>query len=175
WKVWKRVRTDELPEDLQFDFYNTEVDSVVATDDFFQPFDAVPFKAGTVEAIDNRFVFADCLDELPLAETPNVTSVGVKKVSTSNYWNSDGGFTGLTSADQAEYVARNRHKQMTFKARGMYKLCIQYMDYTGWRSLGNTAFNMLYTIDAEPANSFQFAGIVYSEPPTALEFSLPSN
>lgn len=172
WKTWKRVLTADLPDDLSFDFYNTEVDSLVASNDFSQIFDYVPFQAGTIEAIDNRFMFGDCLDEHPVAELPSVQNVGVVKEPSQDNWNRAGGYTSLSAAESTELIARNQHKTFTYKARGMYKICIQYMDRNGWRTLGYTTFNMFYNIDANPADQFTFGGTSFTEPKTALEFTL---
>lgn len=172
WKLWKRVRTDELPESLSWDFYNDEYVSVIADDDFFHVFDNVPFKAGTVVAIDNRFMFGDILDEQPAANTPIIADTVVYK-EIFNEWNNSNAplFTSLTLAQQNEYVARNSRKEFTFKARGQYRVSIQYLHPSGWRSLGYSADNWLYTLDQ--VNSFSGQSLsFFTEPNQALGFRL---
>lgn len=176
WKLWKRIKTSELSSTLYYDFYNTEVENIIPTEDFYQPFDTVPFKAGIIEAIDNRFVFGDCLDEQDLADPVVISDVAVKKApDISNSWTKDGGYTALSSADQTEYVSRNAQKSFTFKARALYKPCIQFFDRSGWRSLGYTNSSWFYSLDAIPASSFTFSSQKYTEPQTGLEFYFPAS
>lgn len=126
--------------------------------DFFQLFDTVPFLAGCVEAIDNRFVFADCLDEKDTAPTVQVTDVGVSSFDISqtidNWWNfgtndaSDmaAAYSGMSGSDAAILGLRVMINDATFKGRGVYKLGIQYLSETGWRSAVYTIDTWIYAI-----------------------------
>ena len=175
WKVWKRVKTSDLPSDLTFDFYNDEIKSIVSTSDFFEAIDTVPFKAGTIEAIDNRFMFGDCLNELEEADPVSVSNVTTVTSVDNDVWNTDGGYSSLTAAQSSEYVARNAGKNFNFKARSRVKLAIQYFHKTGWRSLGYTSDDWIYRIPMAPPSSYVWGSSNYSEPPTALTFKLNHN
>lgn len=173
WKVWKRIKIADLPAGLAFDFYNDEIRTVASTEDFYEITDTVPFKAGTVEAIDNRFMFGDCLNEQEEADPVVVTDVEVVNTVDNDTWNTDGGYSSLSSAQQTEYVARYASgKNFNMKARARYKLAIQYFTKTGWRSLAYTADNWTYVVPVAPPTSYSWGSTKYVEPKTALAFKL---
>lgn len=162
WQLWKRI---EKNDDGVFDrlhYFNGDFDGrPVDTNDFTQPFDTVPIYAGTVEAIDNRFMFGDCLDENEPA------SFRVEEVSTVTDpaidWNdSDTGSFSQFSGNPSlrEKLQRlNALSEFNMKARAKYKLAIQYGSHTGWRSLGYTTDNFVFEVsdvDQARLNAFKF-------------------
>jgi hypothetical protein len=169
WRLWETISPTTSAQLFSGQLDNTPIPN----DDFYQPFDTVPLKAGTVEAIDNRFVFGDILEEETPATPVQVTSVSVvKNDSNTPDWNSrvSSVFTGVVSpGDKSEIAERNAVAQRTFKSRGLYKLGIQYLSKTGWRSAVYTAENWIYNIPAKtifsPTNS---------EPNYALAFKFSS-
>lgn len=165
WRIWKTIDPTTAAQIFNGDMDNTPVSS----DDFVQPFDAVPLKAGAVEAIDNRFLFGDILEEQTPALPVNVTDVSVVENNTANAdWSSvsTSSFTGIVSSqDKDEMVSRNAVTSRTFKSRGIYKLGIQYLAKTGWRSAVYTAENWIYNIPEKTAFSAS-----NSEPNFALAF-----
>ena len=140
----------------------------VAIADFSQLFDTVPFLAGTVEAIDNRFVFGDCLDEHDPAMRPIITNVGTVQANPGinpTYWNSVSptSFSSIPPPDQIELASRNGITNHPFKSRGRYKLAITYQDHRGWVSGGYTTDGWIYDIPV---------GDIVSEHQYALTFKI---
>lgn len=145
WRKYKTIDIDNYSDIQRFEGKSNS--TPVSTDDFSQLFDTVPFLAGTVEAIDNRFMFADCIDEYEPASTPALTNVGTVQWPTSRpigtWWNATFGstFTSLSSPDAVELAKRNSLTDFTWKSRGLYKVGIIYHDHRGWTS-------GVYTYDA---------------------------
>jgi len=165
WRLWKTVPVSENIQYFDGKFDNT----LVNADDINQPFDTVPFLSGTVEAIDNRFVFFDNLDEQEPAQEPIVQDVFVSQNSNNSPdWSSTTGvvFTGLSTTNQNELANRNSLTQRTFKSRGIYKLGIQYLHRNGWRSAVYTSPDWIYNI---PTKTIFDSG--NSEPKFALNFA----
>jgi hypothetical protein len=165
WRLWKTINPSS-----NIQLFDGKLDNTpIPTDDFSQPFDTVPFKAGTVEAIDNRFVFGDILEELPPASPVSVENIFVIDNNTNSPdWNSvvPSVFTGVATTDDKNEIAnRNVITQRTFKSRGIYKLGIQYFAKNGWRSAVYTAENWVYEIPKK----FLFSPAT-SEPNYALCF-----
>lgn len=159
WRVFKTVDVQSSGNTI-VRFSGPSDGSPVATDDFNQLFDTVPFLAGTVEAIDNRFVFGDCLDEKDAAMKPILTNIGVAQwdgnTSIDTEWNSpalppSSPFSSLSTADQTEMANRNKVSDWSFKSRGIYKAAIQYMHKNGWVSAGYTTDEWSYEI---PTSTF---------------------
>src|SRR6185369_9488796 len=137
WKIWKTIPVASF---TRLQYYNGDADNtIIPQEDFDQPFDTVPFKAGTVEAIDNRFVYGDCLNEQVIPTDLNITDIAVVTDPT-NDWRSDipGDFASLTAPQRDDLLRKNSLSQFTFKSRAKYKVCIQYFEAKGWRSLGVT-------------------------------------
>lgn len=168
WRVFKTV--DVAASGNTTVYFNGPADSTpIALGDFNQLFDTVPFIAGTVEAVDNRFVFGDCLDEQEAAEKPILTNIGVVTwdgVSNSNHWNSGvpSDFSSMSSADQNEIANRNDITDWGFKSGGIYKLAIMYQHPSGWISGGYTNDEWRYEIqrastvrELQNALTFKFA------------------
>lgn len=151
WKVFKTI--DVSNDDNTIVRYSGDAEgTVIATADITQPYDVVPFKAGSVEAIDNRFVFGDTLEEYPAADPPVLTNIGVVSCpnalpGTVDWHTVDGSnYTSLSAAQKVEMSERNVISKMTFKSRGKYKLAIQYMGFNGWISAGYTIDSWIYEI-----------------------------
>jgi hypothetical protein len=145
WKLWRRIPVDVNFNRLQY-FDGNGILTPIAQDEFIRPFDAVPFEAGTVEAIDNRFVFGDCLEE----KEP-VTDLQIDEVDSvygTEDWNdtNPASFTGIEAVAREKLLRFNPLSRLTFKDRTVIKLCIQYFAETGWRTAGNTTEEWLYTI-----------------------------
>jgi hypothetical protein len=163
WRLYKRhtVGTEPIFGNTIFQFDGNSNSTPIPIDDFIQPFDTVPLLAGTVETIDNRFVFGDCLDEQEPSSSPVITDVGIVKWSGNDllntWWNFGNNnpadmaaaYPGMSSDDAAQLGLRNMVSDTTFKGRGIYKACIQYLGPNGWRSGGYTADNWIYEIPAE--------------------------
>lgn len=166
WRVFKTI--DVASSGNTVVRYDVSADSgPVSTNDISQLFDTVPFIAGTVEAIDNRFVFGDCLDEQEAAEKPILTNIGFVHwpgLTNSNNWNSGNpdDFTSLSTADRNEIANRNDVTDWGFKSGGIYKLAIMYQHPSGWISGGYTNDNWRYEVPR--ANTIQ-------EQKNALTFS----
>lgn len=178
--VWKLFQRYDMKVSLNTTFrFTGDSDSTpVATDDFIQLFDTVPFKAGTIESIDNRFVFADILEEEEPAQPVQVTDVDVVKYNasqTTNFWWNSGSnnsvnnaalFSGCSGADAQELGLRNYISRLTFKGRGMYKLGVQWIAASGWRSAAYTASNWMYTIPEETTIIDQMYALTFKFPST---------
>jgi hypothetical protein len=178
--LWRILKRYDLMSSENSDFYydGNANSTPIPVDDFEQLFDTVPFIAGAVEAIDNRFMFADCIDEHPAAPPVEVTDVGVVKFdslgSLGNWWNAGSNdaannaalFSGCSAGDADILGKRNYICDTTFKGRGMYKLGIQWIAASGWRSAVYTVDNWLYNIAAE-------VGVLDKQ--YALTFKFPSS
>lgn len=148
----------------------------IPTDDFAQLFDTVPFLAGAIEAIDNRFLFADCLDELETAPPVQVTDVGVVKYdgNSLNSVNFNFGvnnqadnalvYTGMVASDAQQLGLRNMISDTTFKGRGIYKPGIQWLHKDGWRSAVYTTDNWIYEIPEETGIIDRIYGLTFKFP-----------
>lgn len=166
WKYWKRITVTPSFERLHY-FNGNGLLTPIPQDDFNQPFDAVPFLAGTVEAIDNRFVFGDCLDE-----KPPLTFMEVNDVSSNqdlDEWNnaSSSAFSGISAIPQVKLQRLNALSMLTFKDRAQYKFGIQFLYPTGWRSGVYTSEDWFYTV---PDVGGQASGTLN----VALQFTLPA-
>lgn len=178
WKLFKRHKVN-TNDNTSFLFDGKKSNGTpIPVDDFFQLFDTVPIRAGTVEAIDNRFVFADILDEQEPSNPIEVEDVTVYKYNAQqtldNYWlsgNNDpsynaGLFSGMSAADADILGNRNRINRLTFKGRGIYRLAIQWIGENGRRGLANTSDDFVFEIPEETGSIDQ----IY-----ALGFKIPSS
>jgi hypothetical protein len=161
WRILQRYDVQNS-DNMVFRYSGNANSTPIPIDDFIQPFDTVPLLAGTVESIDNRFVFADCLDEYEPSVTPIITDVGVAKWSSSTdslgtWWNAGSNnpsdnavfYPGMASGDANELGLRNMICDTTFKGRGLYKLGIQFSAANGWKSGAYTSDNWIFEIAAE--------------------------
>lgn len=166
WKLWKRVPVNQSFNRLQY-FDGKGLLTPVAQDDFNQIFDTVPFLAGTVEAIDNRFVFGDCLDEKPPFTTLEVEDIS--SVYDLDEWQDPRttSFAAIAATPRANLQRLNALSNLTFKDRCIYKVGIQFLYPQGWRTGIYTAENWLYNV---PDVGGQDSGTEN----IALNFSIPS-
>lgn len=150
WKQWKIVNTASFN---RYQYFNGDATlTPLDQDDFNQLFDTVPLKAGTVEAADNRFVLADVLDEETPASPISATDVSVITDLTSgmtNDWRDsyNTSFPALPAGAREDILRRNSLSDYTFKDRGIYKVAIQWLSRTGWRSALYTANNLIFKPD----------------------------
>lgn len=167
WKIWKRVTVDSSIS-TQFTFDNTGPSSLVPEIESSQPFDSVPFKSAACEAIDNRPMFGNNLDELEAQTDFDVEDVAVRSQQLGE-WN--GPATGFSSLSAPEKVALNQIiniKQNTFIEGGIYKLGIIYQHYSGRTGLVQTLDKWTYRI---PLTSYLSSNQDYH----ALEFTIPGS
>ncbi len=145
WKLWKRVDVNSLFNRLQY-FNGDGHLTPIPSDDFEQLFDTVPFLAGTVEAIDNRFVFGDCLDEKPpvtdfvIDDVESITGLDSWGLSTPASWSQ------FAATPRANLQRLNQLSNLTFKDRSLYKLGLQFIYPSGWRTAIYTSEDWLYNI-----------------------------
>lgn len=159
WRLFTRHNVTE--SNTTFEFTGETNSTPIPDEDFYQLFDTVPLKAGAVVAIDNRFMFGDCLNEYEAADTPEVTDVGVasydKSLANTAWWNygsitpadNEMQYSGMSAADADELGQRNRIADTTFKGRGIYKLGIQWIAANGWRSAIYTCDDLVFEIEEE--------------------------
>lgn len=145
WKLWKRV--DVNPAFNRFQYFNGDgYLTPLPQDDFEQLFDSVPFLAGTVEAIDNRFVFADCLDEQPPVTDMQIDDV--ESIVGIDSWgeSSPSQFPQFATTPREKLLRLNQLSNLTFKDRSLYKVGLQFLYPSGWRTAVYTTENWLYKI-----------------------------
>lgn len=148
WKIWKTIPINQM---TRLHYYDGNANNTpLAQDEFDQPFDTVPFLAGTVEAIDNRFVFGDVLDELDPVTNIAVTSVSSTIDPASDWNDSQSSSFPLIPAGQKDKLLRlNSLSDFSFKQRGKYKAGIQFISESGWRSLVYTTDNWIYDVSQD--------------------------
>lgn len=167
WKLWKRVPVNPSFNRLQY-FDGNGLLTPVSQDDFNQPFDAVPFLAGTVEAIDNRFVFGDILDEKPPIENWEVSDVS--SIEGLDEWQDPRttSFAAISATPRAKLQRLNALSNLTFKDRCYYKAGIQFLFPTGWRTGVYTSEEWLYNLPDIDGHSNGIDNI-------ALNFKIPDH
>lgn len=190
WRLFKRYEVQPSSNTTFIFDGETSNSTPIPTDDFYQLFDTVPMVAGTVEAIDNRFIFADILDENEPASSPVVTDLSVSSYDASktleNLWNhgysdstdNENLYSGMAAADADILGNLSRLNNTTFKGRGIYKLSIQWIAASGWRSAGYTNDDWIYeiaeesgTIDKLYALNFKFP-ITFRPPIWAVAYQI---
>lgn len=177
WRIFKRVPVKVSGNTIVR--FNVDSNSTpIPQDDFYQLFDTVPFLAGAVEAIDNRFMFADCLDEKDIAPPVQVTDVGVATFdagqTVDNWWNFGvnnqatmaGLYSAMTASEAGDVGLRNMLNDTTFKSRGIYKLGIVWIHKNGWRSAVYTTDSWSYEIPAETTIIDKFYALKFIFPST---------
>lgn len=181
WRIFKSVDVAATGNTSVY-FTNTFNGTPVAEEDISQLFDTVPFLAGTVESVDNRFMFGDCLNEYEAAQKPIITDVGVAQSdgTTPKTWNTSDGsfFTSLSPTHQAYIASINKVSYWSFKNRGIYKAAIIYQDHLGFTSGSYTTDDLTFTIpatqnvgDTPSALMFKF-GSNFIPPPWAVAFQI---
>lgn len=152
WKKWKTV--DVNSGFSRYQYFDGKANLTPVDDnDFNQLFDTVPFKAGTIEAIDNRFVFGDCLDEEEPVLGMEATDVAVVVGPTKDWRSSsqsNSGFFQVSTTPRNKLLRMNSLSDLNVKDRGLYKLGIQWLHRNGWRSSIYTTDSFIYDI---PDNS----------------------
>lgn len=161
WKIFQRHPVSSVGSENQtFYFRNNGSVAVIPAIEGNQYNDAVPFKSGACEAIDNRPMFADNEDELEVPDF-EVEDVQVYSNSTTS-WNALGTpFAGLSGAMQTIKTGQYYLQQYSFKSGGIYKLGIVFRHHTGRTSLAISPDNWIYQIPRYPS-------VVLS--PTQFEF-----
>lgn len=177
WRLFKRA-------DVKYNYneiirYEGKANSTpIPENDFNQIFDTVPFKAGAIEAIDNRFIFADILDENDAAASVIVSDVSVVKYDASlmlnNWWNAGNNnsvdnaalFSNCPAEAAHDLGLRNYISKTTFKGRGLYKLGIQWLAANGWRSATYTVDNWIYEIPEETGLVDKIYALTFKFPST---------
>lgn len=145
WKLFKRKRTNDGNSNISFQFRNNGFLAFIADEDFYQPQDLVPLKAGTVESADNRFVFGDCQNEYPYWNELIVSDVSIYSINNPvigiplSWLTTDAFAPGFL--ERLNYLTQNN-----FKERGRYKLGIQFLYPEGRKSLVYTQDDWVYTI-----------------------------
>lgn len=152
WKLWKRVEVNPSFNRLQY-FDGNGLLTPVSQDEFNQVFDTVPFLAGTVEAIDNRFVFGDILDEKPPVENWEVTDVSSGEGLDQWQDQRTSSFAAMSATPRANLQRLNALSKLTFKDRCFYKVGIQFLYPTGWRTGIYTSEEWLYNVPDIGGNS----------------------
>lgn len=168
WKKWKTVSMDTY---TRYHYFNGDANQTpVPVEDFIQPFDTVPFKAGTVAAIDNRFVFGDCLDEKDPAPNIVLTDVGFVTDPSAD-WNDSfaASFPQFVGALGDNLRRLNALSDLSFKYRAIIKVGIQYFAENGWRSAVYTNDSMTFLVDfTTKAASNRLIGLTFKIPADAL-------
>jgi len=163
WKLWMRIPVTPAIQRLYY-FTGDADNTPIPQEDFNQLFDTVPFLAGTVEAVDNRFVYADCLNEQQTMDNLDITNMSVVHSDLTGWASSyPGGFPAVSPVVQDELSRLNSLSQFSFKQRGKYKLAIQFFHPTGWRSAGYTIDTWGYDSADVPKNDL-----------VAFNFKIPS-
>jgi hypothetical protein len=163
WRLWKRVYQGNGTF-AALHYFNGDYDGrPISDEDFNQPFDTVPFLAGTIEAIDNRFVFGDCLDELEQAEGVDVDDVdNVTDPIVDWSSSSPGQFPQFAATPRNKLLRLNALSRFNLKARGKYKAGIIFQHHTGFRSLVYTPDNFIFEID--PTSPYRLNALTFSIP-----------
>lgn len=162
WKIWKRVLS---PFSTSYYFDGSFDGRPVNIPDFNQPFDTVPFLAGTVEAIDNRFVFGDCLDEQEpvlgfTIEDPAMVTDPIADWDDS----SPSSFSHISVTIRNKLLRFNALSAFNLKSRGLYKIGFQFLHPTGWRSAIYTDDAM--TFEIPETGQFRLNAFVFNIPST---------
>lgn len=173
WRLWKRIKYETgslgILEFAPRHYFDGSVDGrIIPTNEFNPQFDTVPFLAGTVEAIDNRFVFGDCLNERePVTdfEVEDVASV----TDPAEDWTdarSTLSFPQFSSTPRQKLLRLNALSQFNFKDRGIYKLGIIFGDHTGWRSLTYTTDDWIYELP--DTSQYRLHGFTFNIPSSVV-------
>lgn len=149
WKLFKRYTVGLASvSDIPAIFANNGPSATIAQNDIGQYFDTVPLLSGSVEAIDNRPMFGNNLDEFT-APVFTVNTIEIYSVlpTIANTWLSPGSnFGGLSPTEQTILEVQTNCKQYSFKERGIYKLGVVFQHYSGRMSLVCTQDDWTYTI-----------------------------
>lgn len=169
WKLFQRHKVSS-GDNQTFYFKNNGNISIIPDIEGSQYNDAVPLLSGSVEAIDNRPMFADNLDDFQVPDF-EVEDVTVYSASSST-WNATGvGFPNMSASGKDIKTGQSLINQFSFKQRAIYKLGIIYYHHTGRTGLVISPSNWIYQIPPETA----IASPTLSENFYALGFNIPSS
>jgi hypothetical protein len=153
WKMFERHQVASSGNQL-FYFRNNGDIAIIPDVQGNQYADAVPFLSGSCEAIDNRPMFADNLDDL---EVPEFEVEDVEVYDSAAWlitWNETGaGFSGISAPMQAIKTGQSLVNQFSFKPRAIHKLGIVYYHHTGRTWLAISPSNWIYQIPADVTTS----------------------
>lgn len=161
WKVFERVSINTSSFNGQIVFYDNGPAFNVADNDIGQYFDAVPLLSRAVDAIDNRPMFGNNLDDLAPISNFDVTNVEIYSVQKQ----SDNWYDNVSTL-----VAPLSIRRMSFKENGVYKLGLIGKNKTGRSGLVQTVDKWSYTI---PVNSQSNPQCI--EDMHALGFKIPNS
>lgn len=157
WKVFTRIAVNGVAPSISISFTNGGPVVNVAESDIGQYFDAVPLLSRAGDAIDNRPMMADNLDDFaPMADFA-VTNVEVYSLQPNkdNWYNTD-----LNPAFPPELREALKFQRFSFKENGIYKLGIIGKNLSGRSGLIQAPDNWTYTIpvnlDANPTAQEDF-------------------
>jgi hypothetical protein len=169
WKIFNRT---SATSSVVISFKNNGPIARVPSAETRQYFDAVPFEAGCCEAIDNRPMFGDNLDDLEVSDF-DVEGIAVY-TSNAGATNWNGGtladFTLLSSGERTALGQLVNIKQLSFKEGGIYKMGIIFQHWTGRTGLVNSLDKWTYLIPYR--DNFNPGS---PEDYHALGFNIPSN
>jgi hypothetical protein len=168
WRLWKRIYESGGVFE-PYHYFDGSVDGrIIPSAEFNEQFDSVPFLAGTVEAIDNRFVFGDCLNEHEPVTDFAVEDVG-SVIDPGADWNDadpSSSFPQFDPTPREKLLKLNALSQFNFKDRGLYKGGIIYGDHTGWRSLTYTTDNWIYELPV--TSQFRLHALTFKIPDSVV-------
>lgn len=160
WKVFERLAVNTASYGGVTTFFDNGPAFNVADSEIGQYFDAVPLLSRGVEAIDNRPMFGNNLDDLPPMVDFDVTNVEVYSVQmTEDNWYQD------VVALAGELSLR----RMSFKENGVYKLGIIGKNYSSRSGLVQTLDKWSYTIPVNTDSDPQSIEDIH-----ALGFKIPA-
>lgn len=145
WKLFSRVPVSASSQPTYTTFDNNLIISQVAASDIGQYFDSVPFFSRAIEAIDNRPMLANNLDDLAPMSNFHVSNIAVYSATPDQ----DNWFSYLyPSASDPQSINKK-----TFKEGGVYKLGMLLQHFTGRTWLVHTQDDWVYTIpESDPSN-----------------------
>lgn len=172
WKTFKREVVSAIAENRFADFSNNGPTAFIPENDIGLYFDSVPFLSGSCEAIDNRPMFGDNVDDLEVSDfrVTNVETYSVPVDGWSGPITTAKGFTGINSTHQSILQNRTEIQKFSFKERGIYKLGIIFQHWTGRTGLVNTTDDWTYLVPADG-----FLNSAGSENFHALGFKIPND
>lgn len=159
WKVFSRIAINHAMYGGQTIFYDNGPAFNVADNEIGQYFDAVPLLSRGVEAIDNRPMFGNNLDDLHPMLDFDVSDVEVysTQLIADNWYQ-----------DVAPLYNTLLIRRMSFKENGIYKLGIIGKNYSGRSGLIQTLDKWSYSIPVNMNNNPQCIEDIH-----ALGFKIP--
>jgi len=155
WRVFSRVQLNGAAPSTDITFANGGSVANIAANDIGQYFDSVPLLSRSVEAIDNRPMFGNNLDDLAPMTDFDVTDIFVatsKQAPDTNWFDP-------TLPDR-------KIQQFSFKENGIYKLGIIFKHYDGRSGLVQTldkwTYNIPVNLDVNPGSQEDFHALCFS-------------